>query len=177
MNGVNETNKTNNMIANEANKSNEMISIEGIEKTKQEGRSLVRECIKERIRFSRVFETKNGEKAAVVYPKAVHFQKGNAWEAIDNTLVLSKDQLAYENAQGRMKVRIARMPKQAEQQKNVVLFKPEEQQNARSAQQDQTDETSEIIELASVEKDGFTISWGLKSQGEKTRKGLSCQCP
>lgn len=130
----------------------------------------MRECIKERSRFSRVFETKNGEKAAVVYPKAVHFQKGNAWEAIDNTLVLSKDQLAYENAQGRMKVRIARMPKQAEQQKNVVLFKPEEQQNARSAQQDQTDETSEIIELASVEKDGFTISWGLKSQEEKTQK-------
>ena len=49
--------------------------------------------------FSRVFETKNGEKAAVIYPKAVHFKKDDAWEVIDNTLVLSKDQLAYENAQ------------------------------------------------------------------------------
>ena len=60
MNGVNETNKT--------NKSNEMITADKIEAVKQEGRSLVRECIKERSRFSRVFETKNGEKAAVIYP-------------------------------------------------------------------------------------------------------------
>ena len=156
MNGVNETNK-----------SNEMITADRIEAVKQEGRSLVRECIKERSRFSRVFETKNGEKAAVIYPKAVHFKKDDAWEAIDNTLVLSKDQLAYENAQGRMKVRIARMPKQTDHKKNVVLLNLEEQQNARSALQDQTEEKSEIIELASVEKDGFMISWGLKTQGEK----------
>ena len=52
MNGVNETNK-----------SNEMITADKIEAVKQEGRSLVCECIKERSRFSRVFETKNGEKA------------------------------------------------------------------------------------------------------------------
>ena len=156
MNGVNETNK-----------SNEMITADRIEAVKQEGRSLVRECIKERSRFSRVFETKNGEKAAVIYPKAVHFKKDDAWEVIDNTLVLSKDQLAYENAQGRMKVRIARMPKQTDHKKNVVLLNLEEQQNARSALQDQTEERSEIIELASVEKDGFMISWGLKTQGEK----------
>ena len=159
MNGVNETNK-----------SNEMITADRIEAVKQEGRSLVRECIKERSRFSRVFETKNGEKAAVIYPKAVHFKKDDAWEAIDNTLVLSKDQLAYENAQGRMKVRIARMPKQTDHKKNVVLLNLEEQQNARSAQQDQTEEKSGIIELASVEKDGFTISWGLKTQKEKMQE-------
>ena len=159
MNGVNETNKT--------NTSNELFTADKIEAVKQEGRSLVRECIKERSRFSRVFETKNGEKAAVIYPKAVHFKKDDAWEAIDNTLVLSKDQLAYENAQGRMKVRIARMPKQTDHKKNVVLLNLEEQQNARSALQDQTEEKSEIIELASVEKDGFMISWGLKTQGEK----------
>ena len=90
MNGVNETNKT--------NTSNELFTADKIEAVKQEGRSLVRECIKERSRFSRVFETKNGEKAAVIYPKAVHFKKDDAWEAIDNTLVLSKDQIAYENA-------------------------------------------------------------------------------
>ena len=159
MNGVNETNK-----------SNEMITADRIEAVKQEGRSLVCECIKERSRFSRVFETKNGEKAAVIYPKAVHFKKDDAWEAIDNTLVLSKDQLAYENAQGRMKVRIARIPKQTEQQKNVVLLNLEENQNARSALQDQTEEKSGIIELASVEKDGFTISWGLKTQKEKMQE-------
>ena len=102
MNGVNETNK-----------SNEMITADRIEAVKQEGRSLVRECIKERSRFSRVFETKNGEKAAVIYPKAVHFKKDDAWEVIDNTLVLSKDQLAYENAQGRMKGRIGSMRKES----------------------------------------------------------------
>lgn len=156
MNGVNETNK-----------SNEMITADKIEAVKQEGRSLVRECIKERSRFSRVFETKNGEKAAVIYPKAVHFKKDDAWEAIDNTLVLSKDQLAYENAQGRMKVRIARMPKQTDHKKKMMLFNLEEHQNVRSALQDQTEEKSGIIELASVEKDGFTISWGLKTQEEK----------
>ena len=156
MNGVNETNK-----------SNEMITADKIEAVKQEGRSLVRECIKERSRFSRVFETKNGEKAAVIYPKAVHFKKGDAWEAIDNTLVLSKDQLAYENAQGRMKVRIARMPKQTDHKKKMMLLNLEEHQNANSALQDQTEEKSGIIELASVEKDGFTISWGLKTQEEK----------
>ena len=159
MNGVNETNK-----------SNEMITADKIEAVKQEGRSLVCECIKERSRFSRVFETKNGEKAAVIYPKAVHFKKDDAWEAIDNTLVLSKDQLAYENAQGRMKVRIARMPKQTDHKKKMMLFNLEEKQNARSAQQDQTEEKSGIIELASVEKDGFTISWGLKTQKEKMQE-------
>ncbi len=159
MNGVNETNK-----------SNEMITADKIEAVKQEGRSLVCECIKERSRFSRVFETKNGEKAAVIYPKAVHFKKDDAWEAIDNTLVLSKDQLAYENAQGRMKVRIARMPKQTYHKKKMMLFNLEEKQNARSAQQDQTEEKSGIIELASVEKDGFTISWGLKTQKEKMQE-------
>ena len=51
MNGVNETNKT--------NTSNELFTADKIEAVKQEGRSLVRECIKERSRFSRVFETKN----------------------------------------------------------------------------------------------------------------------
>ena len=55
MNGVNETNK-----------SNEMITADRIEAVKQEGRSLVRECIKERSRFSRVFETKNGDRKSVV---------------------------------------------------------------------------------------------------------------
>lgn len=162
MNGVNETNKT--------NTSNELFTADKIEAVKQEGRSLVRECIKERSRFSRVFETKNGEKAAVIYPKAVHFKKDDAWEVIDNTLVLSKDQLAYENAQGRMKVRIARMPKQTDHKKKMMLFNLEEKQNARSAQQDQTEEKSGIIELASVEKDGFTISWGLKTQKEKMQE-------
>ena len=162
MNGVNETNKT--------NKSNELFTADKIEAVKQEGRSLVRECIKERSRFSRVFETKNGEKAAVIYPKAVHFKKDDAWEAIDNTLVLSKDQLAYENAQGRMKVRIARMPKQTDHKKKMMLLNLEEHQNANSALQDQTEEKSGIIELASVEKDGFMISWGLKTQEEKMQE-------
>ena len=162
MNGVNETNKT--------NTSNELFTADKIEAVKQEGRSLVRECIKERSRFSRVFETKNGEKAAVIYPKAVHFKKDDAWEAIDNTLVLSKDQIAYENAQGRMKVRIARMPKQTDHKKKMMLLNLEEYQNANSALQDQTEEKSGIIELASVEKDGFMISWGLKTQEEKMQE-------
>ena len=52
----------------------------------------------------------------------------------------------------------------------MMLFNLEEKQNARSAQQDQTEEKSGIIELASVEKDGFTISWGLKTQKEKMQE-------
>ena len=53
------------------------------------------------------------EKKQQLYIRRQYISKrDDAWEAIDNTLVLSKDQLAYENAQGRMKVRIARMPKQ-----------------------------------------------------------------
>lgn len=83
-------------------------------------RMFVRECVKERGRFSRVFETKGGEKAAVIYPKAVHFQKNGVWKSIDNTLALSKDQLSYENTQGRMKVRIARNPKFAKALKGTV---------------------------------------------------------
>ena len=59
------------------------------------------------------------------------------------------------------------MPKQTDHKKNMVLFNLKEHQNMRSALQDQTEEKSEIIELASVEKDGFTISWGLKTQEEK----------
>lgn len=113
---------------------NKTNKIDRIQNGTENGRSLVRECVRERSRFSRVFETKNGEKAAVIYPVAVHFQKDGAWEAIDNTLMLSKDQLAYENTQGRMRVRIARVPK------------------------------FPFTELASVEKDGFTISWGMKAQ-------------
>ena len=69
-----------------------------------------------------------------------------------------------------MKVRIARMPKQTYHKKKMMLFNLEEKQNARSAQQDQTEEKSGIIELASVEKDGFTISWGLKTQKEKMQE-------
>lgn len=121
-------------------------------------RVLVRECIGERGRFSRVFETKNGEKAAVIYPKAVHFQKDGVWRSIDNSLALSKDQLSYENTQGRMKVRIARNPKFAETLKNIVSVRTGQSQTEESVG------STVFTELASVEKDGFTVSWGLKPQ-------------
>ena len=106
MNGLNETIKTKKMPEND--ETEVVINTEGAVNAEAAAtnRMFVRECVKERGRFSRVFETKGGEKAAVIYPKAVHFQKNGVWKSIDNTLALSKDQLFYENTQGRMKVRI-----------------------------------------------------------------------
>ena len=134
MNGVNETNK-----------SNEMITADRIEAVKQEGRSLVRECIKERSRFSRVFETKNGEKAAVISERQ-YIQKDDAWESNRQYTCAFKDHSHMRMHGARMKVRIA-IPKQTEQQKNVVLLNLEENQNAEVSYQDQTEEKSGIIEF------------------------------
>ena len=120
MNGLNETIKTKKMPEND--ETEVVINTEGAVNAEAAAtnRMFVRECVKERGRFSRVFETKGGEKAAVIYPKAVHFQKNGVWKSIDNTLALSKDQLFYENTQGRMKVRIARNPKFAKALKGIV---------------------------------------------------------
>ena len=97
MNGLNETIKTKKMPEN--GETEAVINTEGAVNAEAAAtnRMLVRECVKERGRFSRVFETKGGEKAAVIYPKAVHFQENGVWKSIDNTLALSKDQLSYEN--------------------------------------------------------------------------------
>ena len=75
MNGLNETIKTKKMPEND--ETEVVINTEGAVNAEAAAtnRMFVRECVKERGRFSRVFETKGGEKAAVIYPKAVHFQK------------------------------------------------------------------------------------------------------
>ena len=75
MNGLNETIKTKKMPEN--GETEAVINTEGAVNAEAAAtnRMLVRECVKERGRFSRVFETKGGEKAAVIYPKAVHFQE------------------------------------------------------------------------------------------------------
>ena len=66
-----------------------------------------------------------------------------------------------------MKVRIARMPKQTDHKKNVVLLNLGRAAECEKCSAGSDRRKSEIIELASVEKDGFMISWGLKTQGEK----------
>ena len=173
MNGLNETIKTKKMPEND--ETEVVINTEGAVNAEAAAtnRMFVRECVKERGRFSRVFETKGGEKAAVIYPKAVHFQKNGVWKSIDNTLALSKDQLFYENTQGRMKVRIARNPKFAKALKGIVSVASAHDQAEVSAvsKLNQTvkmpassTESAAFTELASVEKDGFTVSWGLKPQ-------------
>ena len=173
MNGLNETIKTKKMPEND--ETEVVINTEGAVNAEAAAtnRMFVRECVKERGRFSRVFETKGGEKAAVIYPKAVHFQKNGVWKSIDNTLALSKDQLFYENTQGRMKVRIARNPKFAKALKGIVSVASVHDQAEVSAvsKLNQTGkmpasstESAAFTELASVEKDGFTVSWGLKPQ-------------
>ena len=173
MNGLNETIKTKKMPEN--GETEAVINTEGAVNAEAAttNRMFVRECVKERGRFSRVFEIKNGEKAAVIYPKAVHFQKNGVWKSIDNTLALSKDQLFYENTQGRMKVRIARNPKFAKALKGIVSVASAHDQAEVSAvsKLNQTvkmpassTESAAFTELASVEKDGFTVSWGLKPQ-------------
>ena len=63
MNGVNETNK-----------SNEMITADRIEAVKQEGRSLVRECIKERSRFL-VYLRQRMEKKQQLYIRRQYISK------------------------------------------------------------------------------------------------------
>ena len=161
MNGLNEVIKTKGMHEKD-NAEATTVNSAGNATSADTRRVLLRECIKERGRFSRVFETKNGERAAVIYPKAVHFQKDGVWRSIDNTLALSKDQLSYENTQGRMKVRIARNPKLTETWKNIVSVKFKQSQTEESVG------TTISTELASVEKDGFTISWGLEPEKTMT---------
>ena len=173
MNGLNETIKTKKMPEN--GETEAVINTEGAVNAEAAAtnRMFVRECVKERGRFSRVFETKGGEKAAVIYPKAVHFQKNGVWKSIDNTLALSKDQLFYENTQGRMKVRIARNPKFAKALKGIVSVASAHDQaevssvsklNQTGKMPASSTESAAFTELASVEKDGFTVSWGLKPQ-------------
>ena len=173
MNGLNETIKTKKMPEND--ETEVVINTEGAVNAEAAAtnRMFVRECVKERGRFSRVFETKGGEKAAVIYPKAVHFQKNGVWKSIDNTLALSKDQLFYENTQGRMKVRIARNPKFAKALKGIVSVASAHDQaevssvsklNQTGKMPASSTESAAFTELASVEKDGFTVSWGLKPQ-------------
>ena len=79
MNGLNETIKTKKMP--ETGETEAVNNTEGAVNAEAAAtnRIFVRECVKERGRFSRIFETKNGEKAAVIYPKAVHFQKNGVW--------------------------------------------------------------------------------------------------
>lgn len=69
MNGLNETIKTKKMPEN--GETEAVINTEGAVNAEAAAtnRMLVRECVKERGRFSRVFETKGGEKAAVIYPE------------------------------------------------------------------------------------------------------------
>ena len=95
------------------------------------------------------------------------------WKSIDNTLALSKDQLFYENTQGRMKVRIARNPKFAKALKGIVSVASAHDQaevssvsklNQTGKMPASSTESAAFTELASVEKDGFTVSWGLKPQ-------------
>ena len=48
--------------------------------------SIVEEIVEKRTQFSKEFLLSNGLCLAVVYPEAVHYEKNNAWEEIDNTL-------------------------------------------------------------------------------------------
>ncbi|MBR4209779.1 MAG: DNRLRE domain-containing protein [Lachnospiraceae bacterium] len=68
---------------------------------------LVRECPEGRNQFTRVFETADGEKAAVLYPVPVHVKKDGKWEAVDNRLRASEDGKTFENGSAVLKVRLA----------------------------------------------------------------------
>ena len=48
--------------------------------------SIVGEIVSERTEYSKEYLMSNGLNMIVVYPEAVHFEKGNTWEEIDNTL-------------------------------------------------------------------------------------------
>jgi len=49
--------------------------------------TIIGESIEKRTEFSKEYRLSNGMDMIVVYPEAVHIQKNNAWEEIDNTLV------------------------------------------------------------------------------------------
>ena len=49
--------------------------------------NIIGESVDKRTEFSKEFKLSNGMNMIVVYPEAVHFQKDNTWEEIDNTLV------------------------------------------------------------------------------------------
>ena len=49
--------------------------------------TIIGESVDKRTEFSKEFKLSNGMSMIVVYPEAVHFEKDNAWEEIDNTLV------------------------------------------------------------------------------------------
>ena len=49
--------------------------------------TIIGETIEKRTEFSKEYKLSNGMNMVVVYPEAVHFQKDNTWEEIDNTLV------------------------------------------------------------------------------------------
>jgi RHS repeat-associated protein len=49
--------------------------------------TIIGESVDKRTEFSKEFKLSNGMNMIVVYPEAVHFQKDNTWEEIDNTLV------------------------------------------------------------------------------------------
>jgi len=48
--------------------------------------SIVEEIVEKRTQYSKEFLLSNGLCLAVVYPEAVHYEKNNTWEEIDNTL-------------------------------------------------------------------------------------------
>ena len=75
-----------------------MLSEKGMEETmkkeleekalkKAEDRKLIWEDQEGRSRYTRVFETKGGEKAAVLYPEPVHMEKDGECVPIDNTWI------------------------------------------------------------------------------------------
>ena len=81
--------------------------LEGKALKKAEDRKLIREDQEGRSRYTRVFETKGGEKAAVLYPEPVHMEKDGEWVSIDNTLVYSEKDDTYENKENDLKVRFS----------------------------------------------------------------------
>ena len=74
---------------------------------KAEDRKFIREDHEGRSRYTRVFETRGGEKAAVLYPEPVHMEKDGKWVPIDNTLVYSDKEDFYENKENELKVRLS----------------------------------------------------------------------
>lgn len=92
--------------------------------------------------FSKHFINSDGTYTAVTYAEAVHYQDGDEWEEIDNTLVsvTENGKQVYTNRSGG----IADIPK--------VTF-----------QQNEADKT------ASISVDGYSISWNVRAKTDATK--------
>lgn len=72
------------------------------EKEIEEGSQIINEIIENRTQFSKEYRMTNGLYMMMLYPEAIHYEKDDQWEDIDNTLKLAESRAGnvYTNTAG-----------------------------------------------------------------------------